>query len=134
MAKFKFELVSPERLVISNEVDMVIVPGAEGDFGVMAGHAPLISTIRPGIVEVHVDSSVSKLYVSGGFADVTQKSLTLLAEEAVALSDFDLADLDQRIKTLSDDVAAAKDPESKARAEAVLETARNMREIVSQAA
>ncbi|MDA5192760.1 F0F1 ATP synthase subunit epsilon [Govanella unica] len=132
--KFKFELVSPERLMISTQADMVIVPGAEGDFGVMVGHAPLISTIRPGIVEVHEDGSVTRLFVSGGFADVTQTVLTLLAEEAVLLSDVDLTALDQEIKNLAEDVADAKDPDLKARAEAALEGARAKRDVVAQAA
>lgn len=132
--KFKFELVSPERLLISTQADMVIVPGAEGDFGVMVGHAPLISTIRPGIVEVHEGGSVTKLFVNGGFADVTPASLTLLAEEAVAVKDVDLTALDQRIKDLGEDVADAKDQDAKARAEAALERARTMREVVAQAA
>lgn len=131
---FKFELVSPERLLISTEADMVIVPGAEGDFGVMAGHAPLISTIRPGIVEVHEGATVTRLFVSGGFADVTAAALTLLAEEAVALADVDLTALDQRIRNLAEDVADAKDPELKARAQAALTRAEAMREVVAQAA
>ncbi len=132
--KFTFELVSPERLVLSGQADMVIVPGSEGDFGVMVGHAPLISTIRPGIVEVHNDGVVTKLFVMGGFADVTQATLTILAEEAAALADLDLAKIDAKIKNLSEDVADAKEADVRARAQTELDQLRATRDIVAQTA
>lgn len=130
--KFTFELVSPERLVLSGQADMVIVPGSEGDFGVMVGHAPLISTIRPGIVEVHNDGVVTKLFVMGGFADVTPGTLTILAEEAAALADLDLAKIDAKIKDLTEDVADAKDADVRARAQTELDQLRATRDIVAQ--
>ncbi|GGI83326.1 hypothetical protein GCM10007973_19760 [Polymorphobacter multimanifer] len=88
MATFKFELVSPERMLASANVAMVVVPGAEGDFGVLPGHAPLMSTIRPGIIEVYATegSSPSARYeIEGGFAEVTPEGLTILAEAVTAI-------------------------------------------------
>lgn len=116
--KIRFELVSPERLLLSTQADMVVVPGAAGEFGVMAGHVPLVSTIRPGIVEVHDGGAVTKLYVRGGFAEVAADVLTILAEEAVALAEHTLAEVEQTLRNLSEDIADAKDPEAKARAQA----------------
>ncbi|RIK93687.1 MAG: F0F1 ATP synthase subunit epsilon [Proteobacteria bacterium] len=116
--KIRFELVSPERLLMSTQADMVVVPGTAGEFGVMAGHVPLVSTIRPGIVEVHDGGSVAKLYVRGGFAEVAADVLTVLAEEAVALADLTAAEVEQTLRNLSEDIADAKDPEAKAKAQA----------------
>jgi len=85
----EFELVSPERLVKSVSVDMVVIPCAEGDIGVLPGHTPLIGTVRPGVVDIHVDDKVSEsLFVSGGFVEVTAERCTLLAEEALLVSDL----------------------------------------------
>lgn len=131
--KFQFELVSPERLLMAAAADMVVVPGAEGDFGVMAGHAPVVSTIRPGVVEVHEGTTVTKLFVSGGFAEVTPGSLTILAEEAEPLVDVDLSVLDQTIKNLREDVADAKGAEAKAKAQAALDHAQAKRDAVAYA-
>lgn len=131
--KVNFELVSPERLLMATTADMVVVPGAEGEFGVMAGHAPFISTIRSGIVSVHDGGTVTKLFVRGGFADVTPDSLTVLAEEAVAVADVDLAALDARIRTLAEDVADARDADTKARAQAAYDDAVAMRSAVAEA-
>ncbi|MBW7838022.1 MAG: F0F1 ATP synthase subunit epsilon [Sphingomonadales bacterium] len=116
--KIRFELVSPERLLMSTQADMVVVPGSAGEFGVMAGHVPLVSTIRPGIVEVHDGGSVAKLYVRGGFAEVAADVLTVLAEEAVALSELTAAEVEQTLRNLAEDIADAKDPEAKAKAQA----------------
>jgi len=85
----EFELVSPERLVKSMSVDMVVIPCAEGDIGVLPGHTPLIGTVRPGVVDIHIDDKVSEsLFVSGGFVEVTAERCTLLAEEALLVSDL----------------------------------------------
>lgn len=132
--KVNFELVSPERLLMATTADMVVVPGTEGEFGVMAGHAPLISTIRSGIVAVHDGGTVTKLFVRGGFADVTPESLTVLAEEAVAVADVDLAELDARIRRLAEDAADARDPEARARAQVAHDDAVAMRAAVAEAA
>lgn len=119
--KLHFELVSPERLLKSAEVDMVSVPGSEGDFGVLAGHAPFISTIRPGVVSVEDGGSEERIFVRGGFAEVTAKGLTLLAEEAIPVAELDAAKLAQDIKDAEEDVADAKDDEARATAATHLE-------------
>jgi len=108
MATFHFELVSPERIAFSGEVDQVDIPGAEGDFGVFAGHAPLISLLRPGIVTVYSGGSLhSQIVVLGGLAEVGPNGLTLLADTATSISDIDraalraqIAELEQRCKDM----------------------------------
>ncbi|MEM8916262.1 MAG: ATP synthase F1 subunit epsilon, partial [Pseudomonadota bacterium] len=91
--KFDFQLVSPERVLFSAEVDMVVVPGVEGNFGVLKGHAPLLSTVRPGIIDVYEERKAisSQIFVAGGFAEVTGSRCTVLAEEASPLSELDRA-------------------------------------------
>ena len=90
MATLHFELVSPEKLVFSGEVDQVDVPGTEGDFGVLAGHAPMVTTLRPGILTVIMPAaSKQQLVVLGGFAEVSDKGLTVLADLADSVEDFD---------------------------------------------
>src|SRR4030081_2680687 len=89
MATFHFDLVSPEKLAFSGEVDQVDVPGAEGDFGVLAGHAPVVATIRPGILTVMAGGTQQKIIVLGGLAEVSAKGLTVLADVATSLQDLD---------------------------------------------
>jgi len=89
MATFHFDLVSPEKLAFSGEVDQVDVPGVEGDFGVLAGHAPLVSAIRPGILVVFSGGTQEKIIVSGGVAEVSEKGLTVLADIARTLEELD---------------------------------------------
>lgn len=124
--KLAFELVSPEKLLISAEVDMVVVPGTEGDFGVLSGHAPVVSTLRPGVIDVNDDTAEARIFVRGGFAEVTPAGLTILAEDALNLAELDTAELDQRIQNATEDVADAADDISRAAAQAVLD---NLREI-----
>lgn len=126
--KIQFDLVSPERLLLSEEVDMVTLPGSEGEFGVLPGHAPVLSTLRPGVVEVKgLSEALSRLYVRGGFAEVSSDKVTVLAEEAVALSDVDAEELDQQIKNASEDFAAAKSDEDRERITAELEHLQGLR-------
>jgi F-type H+-transporting ATPase subunit epsilon len=113
--KVEFELVSPERLLLSQQVDMVVVPGAEGDFGVLPRHAPLIATLRPGIIRVFEGREVKqRIFVAGGFAEVTPERCTVLAEEAVPVGEIDTARIDQEIKNLGEDMADAKSDDDKA--------------------
>jgi F-type H+-transporting ATPase subunit epsilon len=113
--KVEFELVSPERLLLSEQVDMVVVPGAEGDFGVLPRHSPLISTLRPGIIRVFEGREVKqRIFVAGGFAEVTAERCTVLAEEAVPVGEIDAAKIDQELKNLGEDLADAKSDEEKA--------------------
>jgi F-type H+-transporting ATPase subunit epsilon len=113
-----FDLVSPERLLISEEVESVVVPGAEGYFTVFARHAPFMSTLKPGLVEVkELSGGVQKIFVRGGFADVSPAGLTILADEAIFAADIDAADLQERVRNAEEDVADAKDAAVKAAAE-----------------
>ena len=91
MATFHFDLVSPEKLLFSGDVEQVDVPGAEGDFGVLANHAPLVATLRPGILTVHGAGGAQKIVVLGGFAEVSAQGLTVLADVAEAVEDIDRA-------------------------------------------
>jgi F-type H+-transporting ATPase subunit epsilon len=108
--KVQFELVSPERLLLSQAVDMVVVPGAEGDFGVLPGHAPLISTVRPGVIDVYEGNTITdRIFVAGGFAEVTAERCTVLAEEAERLKDLSRAAVEAQLKTLREELAIARD-------------------------
>lgn len=132
--KVGFELVSPERLLVSQAVDMVVVPGGEGNFGVLAGHAPMITTVRPGVIEIFEgDRVVDRIFVAGGFAEVTEERCTVLAEEAVNVADLDRAALEQQVKDLSEDVDDAKTEAERAQAEARLALARAKLEAVTAA-
>ena len=114
----QFELVSPERLLLSEPVEMVVVPGAEGDFGVLPGHAPLISTLRPGVIAVYEGGKVAeRIFVAGGFAEVTGERCTVLAEQAMPLGDIDRAAAEDEIRDARDDLADAKDDAERARLE-----------------
>jgi F-type H+-transporting ATPase subunit epsilon len=110
MATFHFDLVSPEKLVFSSQVTQVDLPGAEGDFGVLAGHAPIVSSLRPGIIVVFGEAGEQlKVVVNGGFAEVGPAGLTVLADTALPLDQFDLAVLAEAIKDTEEDVADTKD-------------------------
>ena len=111
-----FDLVSPDRLLVSTEAEMVLVPGTEGDFGAMAGHQPLISALRPGVVAVHNGGSIGDRYfVRGGFVEVTNERCTILAEEAIPVADLDRAAIEQRIKDAEEDLADAVNDEARHR-------------------
>jgi F-type H+-transporting ATPase subunit epsilon len=115
----EFELVSPEQLLLSEPVAMVIVPGEEGDFGVLPRHAPLISNVRPGVISVYSQrNEVSqKIFVAGGFAEVTGERCTVLAETALPLAEIDRQDTEQRLRNSREDLADAKDDVTRATAE-----------------
>ena len=116
--KVAYEMVSPDRLLASADADMVIVPGSEGDFGVLPGHAPMISTLRPGLVEVHDEGkAVQKIFVRGGFAEVTPEGLTVLAEEAIPLADLDKSTLGREIEYAQEDVDDAKTDDARDKAQ-----------------
>ncbi|MEC9208769.1 MAG: F0F1 ATP synthase subunit epsilon [Pseudomonadota bacterium] len=106
--EFSFELVSPEKLLLAEEVDMVIVPGAEGDFGVLIGHAPLISSLRPGVIDTYNGGKVAdRIFVAGGFAEVTGERCTVLAEEAIPVKDIDSATAEERLKVAKEAISGA---------------------------
>jgi F-type H+-transporting ATPase subunit epsilon len=100
MATFHFDLVSPEKLAFSGEVDQVDVPGAEGDFGVLAGHAPVVAAIRPGILTVTTGGTKEKIIVLGGLAEVSEKGLTVLADVATSIEELDRAKFAETISEM----------------------------------
>ena len=127
-----FELVSPEKLLLSADVDMVVVPGAEGDFGVLNGHAPLISALRPGVIDTYAGNNVDKrIFVAGGFAEVTGERCTVLAEEALMLSDVDRTKAEARIAEAREALADATTDLARAAAEAKLAVGEAMLQAVS---
>ena len=100
-----FELVSPEKLVFSGEVSQVDVPGVEGDFGVLEGHAPFVTTLRPGILTVHGSGGAQRIVVLGGFAEVSGEGLTVLADVAEAVEDIDRAVIAERISAMEKQIS-----------------------------
>lgn len=109
MAELHLEFVSPERVLFSGDVDQVDLPGTEGDMGILAGHAPLVTTLRPGIVTIINGNTKVPVVVVGGFAEVGPSGLTVLADKAVAREDFDMATLASEIKDTEEDVADTTD-------------------------
>ena len=100
MTTFHFDLVSPEKLAFSGEVDQVDIPGVEGDFGVLAGHAPVIAAVRPGILTVIAGGSKQKIIVLGGVAEVSESGLTLLADVATSIDELDRAKFAETIAAM----------------------------------
>jgi F-type H+-transporting ATPase subunit epsilon len=117
MSTFHFELVSPERLMFSGEVTQVDVPGEEGDFGVMAGHAPFVATLRPGVLTVYgAEHSPTLIVVRGGFAEVGPNGLTVLAQEVVPVDEIQPEVIRQAIQDTEEDIADAKDDRTRDKA------------------
>ncbi len=131
----EFELVSPERLLLSEQVAMVVVPGEDGNFGVLPGHAPLISTVRPGVIDVYASRAEvsARIFIAGGFAEVTPERCTVLAEEAVPVGDIDREATAQEVADLAEDVADAKTDAERRVAEAALAVAK-AKQAAAQAA
>jgi len=126
--KIAFDLVSPEQLLLSEEAEMVTIPGREGDMGVMAGHMALISTLRPGTVTVTGGGNGErKFFVAGGFAEVTATKLTVLAEEALPVAELDSAALEARIAAAQDAASAAKSDLETARARELVDYLTSLR-------
>jgi len=105
MSTFKANLVSPEKLLFSDEVDQVDLPGLEGDFGVLAGHTPIVAALRPGIVVIRTADTRQRFVVLGGLAEFSREELTILADTASTVEEFDLADLTARIEQMQDNLA-----------------------------
>ena len=104
MATFHFDLVSPEKLAFAGEVDQVDIPGLEGDFGVLAGHAPIVAAIRPGILTVTQGSTHQKIIVLGGLAEMSEKGLTVLADVATSIEELDRARFAETISEMEDNL------------------------------
>ncbi len=118
-ATFRFELVCPERLVMAEEALQVVVPGTEGEFTMLPGHAPLLTTLKPGVLEITLPNApdVRRIYVRGGFAEADPESLTVLAQQAIDLAALDAERLAQEVRNLEEDVADAQDDETRNKAE-----------------
>jgi F-type H+-transporting ATPase subunit epsilon len=124
---FKFELVTPERMLLSEDASRVVVPGTEGDFTVLAGHAPVISTIRPGVIAVSLsDSRAVRLFVKGGFAEVDQNRLTVLAQRALEVEAIDAALIAAELKTAEGELAAATDDAARFAAHSAVDQLRTL--------
>jgi F-type H+-transporting ATPase subunit epsilon len=104
MATFHFDLVSPEKLAFSGDVDQVDVPGVEGDFGVLAGHAPVVAAVRPGILTITTGGAHQKIIVLGGLAEVSEKGLTVLADVATSLQELDRAQFAETISEMEENL------------------------------
>jgi F-type H+-transporting ATPase subunit epsilon len=133
---FQFELVAPERLLMSEAVDQVVVPGSEGYFTVLKGHAPFMSTLRPGVVDVTPagGGAAERIFVRGGFADVNADGLTILAEQAIPLGEVDAAMLAQEVKNAEEDVADAKDGATRDAAELRLQQLKEVQSALGHSA
>ena len=132
---FQFDLVAPTRLMMSESVQQVVVPGADGYFTVLKGHAPLMSSLKPGIIDVtRAGGEVLRIFVRSGFADVSTNGLTILAEDAVALAEVDKAKLAQDVTDAEEDVADSKDPATKAAAETRLQQLKEIQGVLTRAA
>ena len=128
----EFELVSPARLLLSEPVEMVVVPGAEGDFGVLPGHTPMISTVRAGVISVYEGGNVrDRIFVAGGFAEVTPERCTVLAETAVPLEEIDRAEVEGRIASLKEEVSDSFSDAERAKWQARLDAAEAMRDCLT---
>ena len=133
MATFKFELVSPERILFSGEVVSVIVPSVEGEMTILAGHAPLVAVLKPGIVMLQTDANNGKeFYVSGGIAEVNAESLTILAEQARFIEDVNLSVLDQEIVTAETRLAGSHNDDEKKRLHDTLVQLREFKHVFEQ--
>ncbi|MFQ5626547.1 MAG: F0F1 ATP synthase subunit epsilon [Methyloligellaceae bacterium] len=128
---FTFELVSPERLLVSEQVESVLVPGMEGDFQVLANHAPVLATLRPGLLDVVMPGGKERrVFVSGGFAEADPESLTVLAQTAIDSADLNKTALAQEIKNAEEDVADAKDDQTRDQARNTLDRLKLIQETL----
>jgi F-type H+-transporting ATPase subunit epsilon len=130
--KFKFELVAPERLLVSADVEQVLVPGSEGDFTMLPQHAPLLTALKPGLLEIGYGGSDRRRYfVRGGFAEVGPSGLTVLAETAIDLEELDAEVLNQAIKDAEEDVVDAKEDDARDRAKMKLDQLRQVQSTLN---
>jgi F-type H+-transporting ATPase subunit epsilon len=120
-AAFNFELVTPERLLLAAQAEQVVVPGAEGDFAVLAGHAPVVSTLRPGILEITVSDGKQRVFVKKGVAEADPTRLTVLAQTAVALEDLTPAMIEAELKSAEAERAEANDDQARLMADTLVD-------------
>lgn len=126
--KISFDLVSPERLLLSGVAEMITLPGTEGEFGVLRGHAPVISTLKPGVIDVKgTERGDTRFFVMGGFAEVNPEKLIVLAEEAIPMAEVSAEELDRRIHNAQEDVLTAKTESARAKAVELLDSLQILR-------
>src|SRR5262249_12347139 len=126
VATFTFELVTPERLLLSAPAEQVVVPGSEGDFAVLAGHAPVISTLRPGVIEITLPQVRHRIFVKKGVAEADPERLTVLAETAVGVDDLDAGWLASELKAAEAELTEAKDDQSKRMADMLVDVLKRL--------
>ena len=110
---FKFELVSPERMLLSGDAEEALLTGTEGDMTILPGHAPVVSTLRPGVIEVALDGSRTKIFVKSGFAEIDAERVTVLAEKAYEMSELNAERVAEELKTAEAELAAAEDDDAR---------------------
>lgn len=128
----EFELVSPEKLLIAEPAEMVVVPGSEGDFGALPRHAPMITALRPGVIDVYKDGKIDqRIFVAGGFAEVNETRITVLAEEAIPLTEANVEMATERLAAAERDLAAASGEPAKREAARNVAVAEALRQALS---
>jgi F-type H+-transporting ATPase subunit epsilon len=132
MPTFHFDLVTPERLLFSGDVNQVDVPGEEGEFGVLAHHAPYIATLKPGVLKIYGDGAPKSIVVRGGFAEVNPEGLIVLAEHATPVEGLNPGEITQAIKDAEEDIADAKDEPSRDKARERLEQLQRLQGALGQ--
>ena len=123
---FKFELVSPERVLLSIDADQVVVPGADGDFAVLAGHAPVISTLRPGVLDVTAGGTHKRIFIKSGFAEANSERLTVLSDKAYDVNDMTPSTIAEEMKLAEAELAAASDDASRMMADTLVSELRRL--------
>lgn len=123
-----FALVSPERLIASGDVQMVTLPGTEGEFGVMAGHAPIVVLLRPGVavIERSANSAPERIFLSGGYAEVSNQGLTVLADDAIPVGELKRGEIEKRIKDATEDLSDATGDEARLKANTALQQLKDL--------
>jgi F-type H+-transporting ATPase subunit epsilon len=128
----RFELVSPEKLVLAADVQQVLVPGSEGDMGVLPGHAPVMTTVRPGVLDVTTRSgNIKRFYIKGGFAEIDPTQITVLAQTTIDLDELDAEHIAADIRDLEEDLADARTDEARRKAETALAQLRTLQSALS---
>jgi F-type H+-transporting ATPase subunit epsilon len=134
VSTIQFELVSPESKIMSEGVTMAVIPGSEGDFGVLSGHMPLVANVRTGVVSVYrenMNDVSEKIFIAGGVADVTGHQCTLLAEQAINVNDIDVTDINRQIADIESDLQSITDESDKNRFQKKLNVLHAMRDSVT---